>query len=241
MNSINATSPVVSSDSIVATDPNTASQENTMHTPDNSADASPLSMRPADRAARGESLTPDEEGALAASDAAEFLAYLRAQRAYLASALAAAKAPKVPGKRGPQGPQRGKEVTLANGRVMIVGAGLGKRAAFNSAKGALASRSELLPGDALNIALVTFGADGSGVLYTVNGVAGETPRGKGSPGVSLSCTRCDNGEEVVLFPTMDSIADAVCITGSAALLAVLPVLQAQKVRAARAAKAPATV
>lgn len=240
MSNTAVTSPVVSSDSIVAPD-TTASQENTMHTPDNSADASPLSMRPADRAARGESLSPEEEGALAASDPAEFLAYLRAQRAYLASALAAARAPKVPGKRGPQGPQRGKEVTLSNGRTMIVGAGLGKRAAFNSAKGALAARSELLPGDALNIALVTFGADGSGVLYTVNGVAGETPRGKGSPGVSLSCTRCDNGEEVVLFPTMDSIVDAVCIVGSAALLAVLPVLQAQKVRAARAARTPATV
>ncbi len=240
MNTIANTSPVVSSDSIVSD--RIASQETTaVQNTDNPADASPLSMRPADRAARGESLTAEEEGALAASDAAEFLAYLRAQRAYLATALAAAKAPKVPGKRGPQGPQRGREVTLANGRTMIVGAGLGKRAAFNSAKGALGARSELLPGDALNIALVTFGADGSGVLYTVNGVAGETPRGKGSPGVSLSCTRADNGEEVVLFPTMESITDAVCITGSSALLAVLPVLQAQKVRVARAAKTPATV
>jgi hypothetical protein len=237
MSTTTATSPAVSSDSV-----NDASQENiNMHATDNSADASPLSMRPADRAARGESLTEEEEGALLASDPAEFLAYLAAGRAYLKGALASATAPKVPGKRGPQGPQRGKEVTLADGRKMIVGAGLGKRAAFNAAKGALSARAELLPGDALNIALVTFGPDGSGVLYTVNGVSGETPRGKGSPGVSLHCTRMDNGEEVVLFPTMDSIANAVCITGSAALLAVLPVLQAQKVRGARAAKAPATV
>lgn len=227
-----ALSPVVSSDSTVTAEENTNVQ--------NIADAAPLSMRPADRAARGESLTAEEEGVLAASDPAEFLAYLAASRAYLASALATARAPKVSGKRGPQGPQRGKEVQLADGRKMIVGAGLGKRAAFNAAKGALAARGELLPGDALNIALVTFGPDGSGVLYSVNNVAGETPRGKGSPGVSLHCTRMDNGEEVVLFPTMESIADAVCITGSAALLAVLPVLQAQKVRVQRAAKANAT-
>jgi hypothetical protein len=231
----NETIAVASSDSNVA-DHN----ENTMTVTDNTTDA-PLSLDPVARAARGDSLTPEEEGKLAASDAAEFLAYLQAQRAYLAGALKAATAPKAPGKRGPQGPQRGKPITLADGRTMIVGSGLGTRAAFNAAKHAVGVQGELLDGDTLNVHLITFGPDGSGVLYNVLGTAGETARGKGSPGVKLSCKRMDNGEEVVLWPTMESIQAAVCITGSAALLAVLPVLQAQKVRTSRAIKSPAAV